>query len=223
MHCYCKKILSSIFIFILLIYQAQTAKDSILPAPIIQAELDAGTRKTLISAVISKKIDQRKKLNFLNITAVHSFYTSEDKVFDEVFTNIAITYNYAKSFGAGAGIKFVNTTGITPFLAAQFSKRSSRLFFTVFFSYMVINIPLREAIILINYRFPLTSKYQFFTQLLATTSWLDLRLHRRSQQQFRIGLDYKYFQYGLAADFDQYGLRPVTKTNFGFFIRKEFN
>lgn len=214
------------FSFILTLYlclsHAQIGKDSIQPPPSILAEFDAGSRKILMSAIVAKKIDQQKKFNFLNITAVHSFYSPEDKRFDEVFTNTAITYNYAGPFAAGAGMKFVNTTGITPFLTLQFSKRTSRLFATVMLSYMVINIPLREAILLINYRFPLTREYQLFTQLLATTSWLDFKLHRRSQQQFRIGLDHKSFQYGLATDFDQYGISPVTKTNLGLFIRKEF-
>lgn len=217
-----KKNFSYFFLLLSFLFQAQIAHDSIPPPPIIQAELDVGYRKVLMSAIVSKKIDRQKKFNFLNITAVHSFYTKEDRRFDEVFTNMAVTYNYAGPFAAGVGMKFVNTTGITPFLAAQYSKRTPRLFATIFLSYMVINIPLREAIIMVNYRFPLTRDYQLFTQLLATTSWLDFKLHRRSQQQLRIGLDHKSFQYGLATDFDQYGLNPVTKTNVGLFLRKEF-
>ncbi|WP_418121903.1 hypothetical protein ACNFU2_12255 [Chryseobacterium sp. PTM-20240506] len=217
-----KKNFSYCLLLLSYLFHAQITNDSIPSPPIIQTEIDAGYRKILLSTIVTKKIDRQKKFNFLNITAVHSFYTKDDRRFDEVFSNMAVTYNYAGPFAAGAGMKFVNTTGITPFLTAQYSKRTPRLSAIILLSYMVINIPLREAIVMINYRYPINRDYQLFTQLLATTSWLDFKLHRRSQQQFRIGLDNKAFQYGLAIDFDQYDLNPVTKTNVGLFLRKEF-
>jgi len=207
----------------LTLYINAQSKTDTLPPSTIQAEINIGYRKTLISTIVNKKIDAKKKFNFISLSAIHSFYSKEDRRFDEIFANTAVTYNYIGPFSAGAGIKFVNTTGPTPFLAVQFTKRSSHYFITLLLSYMVLNIPLREAIFQFNYRFRLTRDYRLFTQFLATTSWQNFEMHRRSQQQFRLGLDRNSVQYGIGIDVDQYGRSNIiVKTNIGLFLRKEF-
>lgn len=43
----------------------------------------------------------------------------------------------------------------------------------------------------------------------------------KSYQWFRLGLEIKGLQFGLAANMDEYGPNPSIETNFGLFIRKE--
>jgi hypothetical protein len=43
----------------------------------------------------------------------------------------------------------------------------------------------------------------------------------KSYQWLRIGLEIKGVQFGLAADFDEYGPNPSVTNNLGIFLRKE--
>jgi hypothetical protein len=54
------------------------------------------------------------------------------------------------------------------------------------------------------------------------TSWNKFSTHSRSFQQVRIGVSKNNNQFGVAADFDQYGEQPIAKTSIGIFSRKVF-
>ena len=69
---------------------------------------------------------------------------------------------------------------------------------------------------------PLKKDLGILLSAVILTNWNKFSLHDRSFQQVRAGLSHNTTQFGIAADFDQYGENPITKTSIGLFIRKTF-
>ena len=153
------------------------------------------------------------------------FHRKEDLFFDETGAQVSAYWNFTKIIGVGPSLYYNSITG--------FSKKISFLIFREGKNMVFVAVPSvvhaekdgsinGDLFIQLQYSKPVKNEWSFlaYTQLL--TNWYKFSTHARSFQQIRIGAAFKNNQFGLAADFDEYGTNPLTKITVGIFFRKVF-
>lgn len=73
---------------------------------------------------------------------------------------------------------------------------------------------------ILQYKPEINDRIKLYTRL-QMLNLFDAGGNIKSYQWFRLGLEVKGTQFGLAADLDEYGPNPSVTGNFGVFIRKE--
>lgn len=190
-------------------------------SPPIQPEFQIGHNKLLFQNILIKPLDKDHKFDFFNITYFDAHFDKEDKTFNEGLIQTYVAYNFLKGVGIGMGGTYNTFSGVSPNLVGQFVRAGRSHLIVFFVAAHLKSTPSYEAFSQIQYRPKISENVRLFIQLMALTNWNRLEIHSRSFQQLRLGLDVKNYQFGLGADFDQYGPMRSSKTNFGVFIRTE--
>jgi hypothetical protein len=194
-------------------------------AQVTQLELVAGFYKSEFSSFSMKPLNEKKTFSFSTLAFFQKYHRSEDLIFDETGVQATAYWNFSKAVSMGPSLYYNS--------AAGFSERFSFLVFKGGDKIVFIAVPSivytentndinGDLFIQIQFMQPLKKEWSFigYTQLL--TNWNKFSTHSRSFQQLRIGLSHNNNQFGIAADFDQYGEKPITKTTIGVFVRKVF-
>ncbi|WP_194972574.1 hypothetical protein [Aquiflexum lacus] len=190
-------------------------------SPPIQPELHLGHNKLVFQNIMIKPLDEAHRWDFFNITYFDSHFQDQDKPFNEGLIQTFVAYNFLKGVGLGVGGTYNTFTGVNPNLVGQFVNAGPGHLVVFFVAAHLKSSPSYEAFTQIQYRPRISENTRLFTQLMALTNWNQLEIHSRSFQQLRVGLDVKTYQFGIGADFDQYGPNRQSKTNIGLFVRTE--
>lgn len=202
-----------LFSLLLFSINAQTPQkeNSQTPVPV---EILFGSRSFYYQHVISKDLND-SGLNFFNVSSFDA--NLSDNQDNHYFITGFLSQKVWKGLSVGFGGEI---QGPGSFLTAglQYSYFKKNLSIVAFPSVNLNGIMELSNFALIEYKPKINDKTSayFRAQFLATTNFSEIF---RSYQQLRIGLQLKNYQFGLAANFDQFNVPNIYKNNFGVFIR----
>jgi hypothetical protein len=133
----------------------------------------------------------------------------------------AVSYNLKMGLGAVVNATF-NNGGAFPKAGLQYARRKGH--FTLFGWVVVETLkdPDLDLFLLTRFEPPINEKLRVFSQLELFTV-LNADGHVQSTQRIRLGLGWRAWQFGPAADLTTAGTdSPFTTTNLGGFLRHEF-
>ena len=167
------------------------------------------------------------KVSIFNYTRFKVSY--QDNELNEFISYSTLNYSIHKGFGiAGGG--YVTAEGFAPVVALSYFYQDNIWLVNIFPTYVFANQEAMEVFLFLQYKPRLSDNLRFFSQLIVNSNF-NFKRHNFSEQNLRVGLEYRSFQFGIGSDFTQSN-SPITEfeegvqTNFnqsiGIFLRKEF-
>jgi hypothetical protein len=183
----------------------------------IPVELMAGNKFASVDVSFSKSFTQSSKFGFFHMNTLQADYNNK---YNNSFVILdMMTYEVVKNLkivgGAFYGMPGFNTTA-----GIQYNYVSKNVFFLFAPRVNIINNPSYDFMTILQIKSELTEKIKLFTRL-KLLNLFDSDGHIKSYQWLRLGLEIKGTQFGIAADFDEYGANPKVQYNFGLFFRRE--
>lgn len=197
----------------------------------IPVEIFGGYKKTTIDVIFFRYFKNSEKENsrFLffnrNRASVDYKQTSTTNLPAFGFTE-AISYNHPKLKGfAPVFVAQIFNNGVFPKAGIQYFYRKKDV---TFFSWLVsetLRTPQIDFFVLARYEPKLSSTLNLFAQLELVNGFpTDANANHNFIQRTRLGLRIREWQFGLGADFNEFGKDTFTNTNnVGAFLRHEFN
>lgn len=193
------------------------------PQPAIPIEFLPGSDRFYFQAIISRDIPATKgKLRFISVINYATEYKNENARENDFTSVNIVSYKLGKHIGIGPSAANVAGLGWIPSVGLQLGWRKPT-WALIFNPAISINKNTNTNNVLVAEYFPELSKdhkWRLYTRLQALYIH-DLKndAHSRSQYFARLGLSYKQFTIGAAANYDYYGASKREKHNFGPFLR----
>ncbi|HPF51638.1 MAG TPA: hypothetical protein PK335_08675 [Draconibacterium sp.] len=183
------------------------------PMPI---ELMFGNDYGVFELSFSKNLAKDSKLGFFHMNSVEFGY---DGNYSSIILQDLLYIEALKNFRVAGGLAYT-PGGFNPTAGLQYIISASKFFFLCAprlnikndYSYDIMNI--------IQYKTPLNDHLKLFTRAKFLNVFTPNE-NIKSYQWFRLGLETKGIQFGLAFNLDERGPDPTLTTNWGAFIRKE--
>lgn len=195
----------------------------------IPVEVFSGDKKTSFDLMFFKFVKRQEtnsKFLFFNRNRVSLDYKQTTKAYLPTFGfTEAISYNHLKLKGfAPVIVVQIGNFGIFPKAGIQYFHRKNDV---TFFSWVVcetLKNPKVDFFVLTRYEPKLTKNLNLFTQLELINAFpTESNANYNLYQRIRIGLRTKAWQFGLGADFNEFGNKTFANTNnSGGFLRHEF-
>lgn len=186
-------------------------------------QLFGGHQATEFDFMWFKDLDEKGRFSLFNFTFFSIDYQNESQNTSEILQNI--TYNITDKWGTGVGGRYLNGQ-FSPQLTISYQLETKNLYFTLFpaVQYFPSTKSVGYSLFgLLFYTPKINDKWSLFSQL-ALEPMIDNKQHIYSFQQVRLGLGLKdLFQFGIGANFEQFGIDFQTRNNLGVFIRKELH
>ena len=203
----------------------------------IPFEVMAGNKQTLYFAYVQKDIDSIGRWNIFSQGLYAVNY--KNNAFNSISIDNQLTYQFTNWLGLSAGgsfdgVKFNPTLG----LSLSYINNKGDFAITAFPTVQLTKPLTLDVFGLINYTPQFNKKWGLFSQFILGTN-LGLQKedpnqkreilniftrHNISNQLLRIGLNYKQrFQFGLGADFAQFGMNEGKFSNYGIFLRYQLD
>ena len=204
------KLFQTIFALIFLTFGTAKAQ----PIPI---ELMLGHQYGVVDMAFSKKFSPTSRFGLFHMNTIQFGYNEEannsfilqDQLFVETLKNLRVTAGVAYSKG-----------GFDPTAGLQYLIIGKKLMFLCAPRVNIDSEPSYDIMNIIQYETPSNER----TKLFARAKFLnvfDAAGNIKSFQWFRLGLEKKGIQFGLAFNLDENGPNPSVEYNLGAFIRKE--
>jgi hypothetical protein len=196
---------------------------SSLQAQFTQLELFSGFKKTDFTLFSSYAINDSGTLGITTLAFFQKFIEKENQLFDEVGVQPTLFWNVNETIAIGSSLYYNSFGGFSERLSAKFTLKKAKALLvvipTVAYSEKK-DASLAEIFAQIQLSRPLSAKILLWFNGQLLTVWDKFKTHSRSFQQLRLGFSLKGHQFGLGADFDQYGPKPIQKSFFGLYYRK---
>ena len=213
-----KNIISILIVAVTVFSQQATAQ-------VTQLELASGFYKSRFSAFSIKPLNEKKTLSFSTLAFFQKFHRREDFYFDETGVQATAYWNFSKAVSVGPSLYYNSIAGFSKKLSFLVFKGGQKFTFiavpSIVHSDKTNNIN-GELFMQLQFMQPIKNDWNFLAYAQMLTNWNKFSTHSRSFQQLRIGFTKNNNQFGVAADFDEYGEKPITKTTIGVFVRKVF-
>jgi hypothetical protein len=204
------KLFRTIFALFMLFFGTAKAQ----PIPI---ELMMGHQYGVADMSFSKKFSPTSRFGFFHMNTIQFDYNEDaknsfilqDQLFVEALKNLRITAGAAYSKGG-----FDPTTGL------QYIFNGKKLMFLIAPRINIDSEPSYDFMNIIQYKIQLNER----TNLFARAKFLNVfnaESNIKSYQWFRLGLEKKGMQFGLAFNLDENGPNTSVESNMGVFVRKE--
>lgn len=161
-----------------------------------------------------------KNLYFNNITTASSPYKFDVKNNIELVSVNSLIYKFSPHIGVSGGMQYHFKKGIVPNIALHTSY-INRTWLILATPYLSVYPWLgTEMMALIAYRPTISQNIKLYTKAQGLYGHnLEKKVHERSFTYLRLGLSYKKWTIGAAANFDFYGKNMAKKTeNYGAFL-----
>ncbi len=201
----------SFFLILPVLFNSFTVKAQPVPN-----ELMFGNEYGVFELSFSKSLAKDSRLGFFHMNSVEFGYNGkyssiilQDLLYFETIKNLNVAGGLAYTpggFNPTAGLQYIVTRPKFFFLCAP------RVNIKSDYSYDIMNI--------IQYKVPFNEKLKLFARA-KFLNVFDPKGNIKSYQWFRLGLETKATQFGLAVNLDERGPQPPLLTNWGAFIRKE--
>ena len=193
----------------------------VLQAQPIPLELFVG-KGTFLQSTISVARPFAKDSKF-NVLTISSFEAHKDNGKNNSSVMITdLTYSITKRINPGIGLTYNSVSGLVPTLGVGFGEFGRRHSITIAPAFLFSASPSLRLIVNLTYK---PRIYDQLNLYLASSNLFTYEVdgdHVRSYEKVRIGFDYKSFQFGVGANFDQFGSNRISDRRIGAFVRKEF-
>ncbi len=192
------------------------------PAQFTQVEQFTGVHKTDFTLYSSYPINKSQTLSIGTLAFFQKFHEAESEDFDEVGVQPTLFWNINQSISIGPSLYYNSIAGYAQRLSTKFTLKSSRLLVVVMPTvghYQQTKKGYAEAFSQFQFNTPVNDKISIWLNGQFLTVWDKFERHSRSFQQLRAGISIKGHQFGVGADFDQYGPEPLEEFSFGCYYR----
>ncbi|MCC6286368.1 MAG: hypothetical protein IT249_00645 [Chitinophagaceae bacterium] len=204
------------FFFSNVIY-AQKLPTAAAPNPPVNLETVLGNEGMAYQLMINKKLKSIPKLGFFSITSVLGAWKKGP--YDGIMSQGLVTYRLFKGFDVVSGFHYTDVTGLRPTAGIIYSYGSP--------GFLVVANPridlhkdaIQETMIMTEYKPKLNEKWRLYSRLQGLYGFsVASKDHARSYILGRLGVNYKEFNFGLAANFDWFGPFKGNQNNYGVFV-----
>ena len=190
---------------------------SIAKAQPIPVELMMGDKYGTVNLTFSKSLKPNSKLGFFHMNTVQFDYDEEYK--NSFILQDLLYYEAIKNFHLAGGVVF-SKAGFNTTAGIQYVYAGNKTFFLFAPRINFESNPSYDFMTILQFKPQLNDRVKLFTRI-QLLNLFDDGGNIKSYQWLRLGLEVKGIQFGLAADFDEYGPSPSVESNLGLFIRKE--
>lgn len=190
---------------------------SIAKAQPIPVELMMGDKYGTVNLTFSKSLKPNSKLGFFHMNTVQFDYDEEYK--NSFILQDLLYYEAIKNFHLAGGVVF-SKAGFNTTAGIQYVYAGNKTFFLFAPRINFESNPSYDFMTILQYKPQLNDRVKLFTRI-QLLNLFDDGGNIKSYQWLRLGIEVKGIQFGLAADFDEYGPSPSIESNLGLFIRKE--
>jgi len=183
----------------------------------IPVELMNGHKYGTVNLSFSRNFSQTSKFGFFHMNTVQFDYKDEAK--NSFILQDLAYYEVIKNLRIAGGAAY-NKGGFNPTAGLQYVYSGKKLLF-LFAPRVNIESDLSyDFMTIVQFKPQINDKVKLYTRF-QMLNLFNSSGNIKSYQWFRLGLEVKGVQFGLAADFDEYGPNPSVENNFGVFLRKE--
>lgn len=183
----------------------------------IPVELLMGNKYGTVNVSLNRNFSQNSRFGFFHMNTVQFDYNNklnnsfllQDLLYVETFKNLRVAAGVAYSKGG-----FNTTAGL------QYAYSGKRLLFLFAPRINIISDPTYDLMTIIQFKPSINENVKLFTRV-QMLNLFNSDGNIKSYQWFRLGLEVKGLQFGIAANFDEYGPDPSIESSFGLFLRKE--
>jgi len=176
-----------------------------------------GNKYGTVNMVLDKRFSQNSRFGFFHINTVQFDYNDklrngfilQDQLYVETIKNLRVSGGVVYSKG-----------GFNPTAGLQYVYGGRKLFFLCAPRVNIESNPSYDIMTIVQYKPEINDQVKLYTRF-ELLHLFDSVGNIKSYQWFRLGVEVKGIQFGLAADVDEYGPHPSATGNFGVFIRKE--
>lgn len=183
----------------------------------IPVEISAGHSNYYYQHAFGGRFHAEKPLGFFHTSSVIIPY--DENRGNEIMSQSYITYTISKRWTSGVGSIFTPVNRVRPSVFFQYFQKGKTTSLLVYPRMDIWADPNLEIMGFIEYLGVENKPINIYARFQYMTTW-NRRGHNRSYQYARWGLDIANLQFGLAANFDQYGRAAVHYNNFGLFVRR---
>ena len=196
----------------------QVAAQQTTPAP-IPIELMFGQERFRLQQVLQRGLPGSQRFSFFAVTYADNTYKNETTKLDFVNTS-QLAYNLYQGFGLTAGLNTNKVTGLSPTLGIRYIYASPKLLAAAVPDYIFSEDRNLALFALIEFKPRLSNNFKLYSRLQGLYNHnLKSSNHQRSYLQIRLGIGYRKYQFGLAANLDYFGSDKVFQENYGVFVR----
>ena len=185
----------------------------------IPIELMFGNERFRLQQVLTGGISNSRRFSFFSVTYVDNNYQNETDKFE--FVNISqLAYDLYKGFGVTVGLNANKITALSPTLGIRYTYASPELLWVLVPDYIFSEDRSFATFSLLEFKPKLSNQVRLYSRLQGLYNHnLDSNNHQRSYLQIRLGIGYKRYEFGLAANFDYFGSAMIFQENYGIFIK----
>ena len=184
------------------------------PVPI---ELMIGHKYGTVNLIYDRHFSQNSRFGLFHMNTVQ--FDFKNKMYNSFILQDQLYFELIINFRIAGGVVYSNG-GLNTTAGLQYVYGGKKLFFLCAPRINIKNNPSYDLMTIIQYKPEISDHLKLYTRF-ELLHLFDSGGNIKSYQWIRIGLEINGIQFGLAADFDEYGPSPSTKSNFGVFIRKE--
>jgi hypothetical protein len=215
-----KKIHIITILFAAAFFMKGNAQDSIpaIREKVLSVEEFIGHERQYLQVTANKIFSEKKKVGLLSITSYAADYKS-DLSKNEFQNSTLIYHTLYKGIGINSGVTFTSIEGMKNFVGLQYMFQHSTFSLIYLPSFYFTEGRKLANTALLEFKPRIKNNWSVYTRVQAHYNRdLAHKTHFRSYVYSRAGFTYKYFSFGLAHNFDQYGAEKKTKNNYGIFL-----
>ena len=184
------------------------------PTPI---ELMIGQKYGTVNLIYDRHFSQNSRFGLFHMNTVQFDY--KNKIYNSFILQDQLYVETLKNLRISGGVVYSNG-GFNPTAGLQYVYGGRKLFFLCAPRINIKSSPSYDLMTILQFKPEINDRLKLYTRF-ELLHLFDSGGNIKSYQWMRLGLEVKGIQFGLAADFDEYGPDPSVKSNFGVFIRKE--
>ena len=171
---------------------------------------------------MTKHFTPSSKFSFLSVTSFESTYKNDVNNLDFI-NNSQVSFEIYKGFGIATGLSVNRIAGLSPIVGLEYVFVNKTTLLVLTPTYHLSTSKNIEMLALLEFKPMLTKTMSLYSRVQRLYNYNSATgNHERSYWQFRLGLGIFPYQFGLAANLDNYGPAKVLKENYGCFIRFNF-
>jgi hypothetical protein len=201
---------------------AQDENTKLHSSPPMPVEVLFGNNRFVSQFSINKKFAENSRFGFLATSYIAADY-GNDPTENESMNVALIKYDILKGFGLVGGAALNSHWGFRPYSGFQYIYANQQFMAMMMPGFYLTESHNFESVGFVEYRPHLKNAWSLFSHLEGLYNVdMNTKKHDRSFIYGRLGLSYKTFGFGFAANCDWYGPFKESKVNTGIFLRKVF-
>ncbi|MGI9175352.1 MAG: hypothetical protein ACR2GR_08560 [Rhodothermales bacterium] len=178
----------------------------------------AGSRYASINVVMSKSFSASSKFGFFHLNTLTMDY--DDKSESDLTLQNLLFFEPVEGFRLTGGAFYASQPGFSPTAGMQYIHAGKRWFILLAPRINIESDPSYTVFSIVRHEAEITEHATLYTSLQALNIF-DADGHVKSYQWTRLGLGINGTQFGLAANFDEFGPNPQVAFSVGVFVRRE--